>query len=397
VSGSLTAPPADDDLLVERLLASARARLDMDVALVARISDGEHEVAAASGTPESFGTRAGACARAEDTYCSIVADTGEPLVVTDAKEDPRTADMAATHAAGVGAYVGVPLRSSNGELYGTLCCFSHGAGADLDQRDVQYMSVIGDVLAEHLDAVDAQRRARRAALGRIEGVVGTDDGLRTVFQPIVKLADGAVVGVEALSRFPEPPTRRPDEWFAEAAHVGLGVALEAKAVERAVAAASPLLPPRYLSVNVSPELLASDDLVVVAQRFGPERLVVEVTEHQAVEAYEELLVFVERLRAIGVRLAVDDAGSGYASFRHILSLSPDVIKLDIDLVRGIHHDPRRRSLARAMVGFAAEVGASLVAEGIEEPEEQATLCSLGVGYGQGFLLGRPSASLPSGG
>jgi EAL domain-containing protein (putative c-di-GMP-specific phosphodiesterase class I) len=390
----MTLRPADDDLLVERLLASARARLGMDVAFVARISDGEHEIAATSGEVESFATRAGACSPLEQTYCSMVAATGAPLVVADAKEDPRTAEMPATHAADVGAYAGVPLQSSNGELYGTLCCISHAASAPLGERDLQYMRVIGDVLAEHLDAVESERQARRAAVDRIEGVVGADDGLQTVFQPIVSLADGAVVGAEALSRFPEPPVRPPDEWFAEAARVGLGAALEAKAIERAVAAASQLPPSVYLSVNASPQLLASGDLIVAARRFGADRLVLEVTEHQAVEAYEELLVFVDRLRRIGVRLAVDDAGSGYASFRHILSLSPDVIKLDIGLVRGIHEDWGRRSLARAMVAFAAEVGASLVAEGIEVPEEEATLRSLGVGYGQGYLLGRPSASLP---
>lgn len=383
-----------DDLLVERLLASARARLGMDVALVSRISAGEYEVAAASGATESFGSPPGACSRLEDTYCSIVARTGAPLLVTDAKDDPRTAAMPATTAVDVGAYVGVPLRSSNGELYGTLCCAGHAGGAVLDGRDVQYLRVIGDLLAEHLDAVEADRQARRTALDRIGGVVGADDGLRTLFQPIVDLTDGVVVGTEALSRFPEPPVRPPDQWFAEAAHVGLGAELEAKAIERAVDAASGLPASVYLSVNASPELLASDGLIAVAQRFGAGRLVVEVTEHHAVEAYEELLVFVQRLRRIGVRLAVDDAGSGYASFRHILSLNPDVIKLDIDLVRGIHQDQGRRSLARAMVAFAAEVGASLVAEGVEAPEEQAMLRSLGVGYGQGFLLGRPSPTLP---
>lgn len=383
----------DNDSLVERLLTSARVRLGMEVAMVARIAEGQHEIAGASGPLESFGTGAGVCTRTSDIYCSLVADAREPLIIHDVTEDPRTSAMTITTAGDVGSYVGVPLEAGNGELYGTLCCLSHSADTSLGDRDLQYMTVIADILAEHLDAVERVRRARRAAIERIRGVLGSDDGLQTVFQPIVSLVDEEVVGVEALSRFPGPPVRPPNEWFADAAEAGLRAELELEAVRRSVERASQLSPPSYLSVNVSPDLLASGELVMAAQSFGP-RLVVEVTEHAAVDQYEELLVAIDGLRSFGVRLAVDDAGSGYASFRHILSLRPEVIKLDLGLVRGIHQDSGRQSLARAIVGFASDFGASLVAEGVEVPEESAALRTLGVRYGQGYLFGRPVASLP---
>lgn len=389
----MTAPALDSDALVERLLASARTRLGMDVALVARIAEGEHEIAGASGPLDSFSTGAGACTSANDMYCSLVVDTRQPLIIRDVREDPRTSGMAVTTTADVGSYVGVPLEAGNGELYGTLCCLSHSADRDLGDRDLQYMTVIADILAEHLDAVERVRRARRAAIERIRGVLGSDDRLQTVFQPIVSLVDEEVVGVEALSRFPGPPVRPPNEWFADAADAGLQAELELEAVRRAIERASGLSPSIYLSVNVSPDLLASRELVTAAQLFGP-RLVVEVTEHAAVDHYEELLVAIDGLRSFGIRLAVDDAGSGYASFRHILSLRPEVIKLDIGLVRGIHEDAGRQSLARAIVAFASDFGASLVAEGVEVPEESEVLRALGVRYGQGYLFGRPVASLP---
>ena len=93
-------------------------------------------------------------------------------------------------------------------------------------------------------------------------------------------------------------------------------------------------------------------------------------------------------RASGARLAVDDAGAGFASFRHVLELEPDVIKLDMSLTRDIDRDPRRRALARGLIGFAAELGIEIVAEGIETPAQLATLQEL-VGLGQGMLLGPP--------
>jgi EAL domain-containing protein (putative c-di-GMP-specific phosphodiesterase class I) len=117
--------------------------------------------------------------------------------------------------------------------------------------------------------------------------------------------------------------------------------------------------------------------------------VVEITEHELIEDYAHLLDALTPLRTAGIRLAVDDAGSGYASLRHILSLQPDIIKLDIALTRGVDTDPVRRALASALVGFARDTGSVIVAEGIETSAELAALQRLGVPLGQGFYLARP--------
>nr|WP_243737746.1 EAL domain-containing protein [Blastococcus xanthinilyticus] len=105
--------------------------------------------------------------------------------------------------------------------------------------------------------------------------------------------------------------------------------------------------------------------------------------------YPAVLAVTSRLRASGITVSVDDAGAGYASLRHILRLSPDVIKLDIGLVMGLHTDPARQALTSAMVAFAAETGARLVAEGVEDAAERDALLARGVRYGQGYLFGRP--------
>jgi EAL domain-containing protein (putative c-di-GMP-specific phosphodiesterase class I) len=116
---------------------------------------------------------------------------------------------------------------------------------------------------------------------------------------------------------------------------------------------------------------------------------VELTEHQPVEDYAELDDALGRLRAHGVRVAVDDVGSGFASFRHVTRVKPEILKLDRTLVCGIDEDPVRQSLASAIVAFARDVGAIVVSEGIENQSELSCLMELAVGCGQGFYLARP--------
>jgi EAL domain-containing protein (putative c-di-GMP-specific phosphodiesterase class I)/FixJ family two-component response regulator len=238
---------------------------------------------------------------------------------------------------------------------------------------------------EEQERLLAQEWAERESRVR-QAITGRD--LTMVFQPIADLRSGATTGFEALARFSQAPVRPPNEWFAEAASVGLETDLELKAVESAVEALDLLPPGTYLSVNVSPQTMVDRRLQDVLRPVA-DRIVVELTEHAAVDEYEKLLAATGALRAMGARIAVDDAGSGYSSFQHILQVCPDIIKLDLDLTRGIHADPARRALGLALVAFSIEIGADVIAEGIEEAEELHTLREIGVGCGQGYLLGRP--------
>jgi len=210
------------------------------------------------------------------------------------------------------------------------------------------------------------------------------------FQPIVELRSSAIVGVEALARFVGPPRRAPDLWFSEAASVGFGTELELAAIRKACATLPRLPRDVYLSINLSPETLATAELYELIAEVGGTSLVAEITEHALVESYESVTGAVGRLRALGVRLAVDDAGAGFASFRHILNLSPELIKLDLTLIRDIHLDGSKRALTSGLISFADKSGALIVAEGIESAPELETLVELGILYGQGYLLGRPS-------
>jgi EAL domain-containing protein (putative c-di-GMP-specific phosphodiesterase class I) len=243
--------------------------------------------------------------------------------------------------------------------------------------------------AEHAARTQAEHRER---IERITRVLACDE-LAMVFQPIVDLHTGFVVGMEALARFAGEPQRTPDLWFEEATGVGLAEELELAAVNAALVRLPELAADMYLSVNVCPATAVAPALDALLGGTSYDRIVLEITEHARVCDYDGLASALDRLRAKGVRVAVDDAGAGFASFQHILRLRPDIIKLDITLTRDIDIDPIRRALGLALVSFAAELNATIVAEGIESRQEMDALVALGVSCGQGYFLGRP-ANLP---
>jgi EAL domain-containing protein (putative c-di-GMP-specific phosphodiesterase class I) len=242
------------------------------------------------------------------------------------------------------------------------------------------------------EVVNLDRRRREHEERRIARLID-GEGLNVALQAIVDLDSRRVVGAEALARFSdERGNRMPtEETLLDAHALGMGVELELAIIELALRCEERLPEGLYLALNVSPALLSSGDLEdLIAQGHHDHRpLVVELTEHQAVEDYGELGEALERLREQGVRVAVDDVGSGFASFRHVTRVNPEILKLDRSLVCGIDEDPVRQSLASAIVSFARDVGAIVVSEGIESENELSCLMDLAVGCGQGFYLARP--------
>jgi EAL domain-containing protein (putative c-di-GMP-specific phosphodiesterase class I) len=244
---------------------------------------------------------------------------------------------------------------------------------------------------EQIELVSLDRRRRERVQERVQRLID-GEGLNVAFQPIVDLESGQVVGAEALARFKAPdgsaiPTER---CFLDAHAVDMGVELELAVIKLALDNHERLPDGRYLALNASPAVLEHDDLLLeIARRDLTRPLVVELTEHQPVEDYAALGASLERLRELGLRVAVDDVGSGFASFRHVTRVNPDILKLDRTLVCGIDDDPVRQSLASAIVSFARDVGAIVVSEGIESESELCCLKDLAVGCGQGFYLGRP--------
>jgi EAL domain-containing protein (putative c-di-GMP-specific phosphodiesterase class I)/putative methionine-R-sulfoxide reductase with GAF domain len=212
-------------------------------------------------------------------------------------------------------------------------------------------------------------------------------------QPVVRPADRLIVGYEALARMPLDPVRSPDWWLAKAEEVGLRASLEVACLAAATDLGSPP-DERLLFVNLSPSLLAEPAALALLERL-PERVVVELTEQEAVEDYDGLRHDLAPWLARGVRIAIDDAGAGYSSLRHVIELTPDFLKLDRELVRDLDRDGNRRALVSAMSAFAAEVGTSVIAEGVETAEELEVLRDAEVDLVQGYLLARPGVPWPA--
>jgi PAS domain S-box-containing protein len=288
-------------------------------------------------------------------------------------------------AAGVRAFAYAPVFHG-GSVIGILAVGS--ADEDATTQLAGQLAAIVDFAALAGALYGVRIRDTRAAgylRAAIERVIERQ-AFSPVFQPVVDLRSGQIVGYEALTRFADGVA--PDRRFADASALGLGSALERATLESALDAAKALSPSRYLHLNVSPAfVLAGSDLnrLVTGTRA---RLVLEVTEEAAIADY---VAFREAVGNLGrpVCLAVDDAGAGFASLRHILELQPAFIKLDLSLVRGIDADPARQALVAGMRFFARTTRRRLIAEGVETEAEAATLRSLDVRLAQGYLFGRP--------
>jgi len=271
------------------------------------------------------------------------------------------------------------------EIVDAIYTVAHGSRA-LSKQVTD--GVLGE-LTEKLALEEESAEVRRRDLARIERAL-REDLISVVYQPIVDLGSRLTVGFEALARFDDEPIAPPDAWFATAARVDRLMELEIEAVRTALLGLDALPRHAFLSLNVSPAAAASRELATAFDGTDLRRIVIEITEHAPVDDYDALVPRLDDLRARGARLAIDDAGAGFASLRHILRLSPDIIKTDITLTRNIATSRAERALTTALISFAEEMGTTIVAEGIESQTDIEVLRELGVPLGQGYHLGRPA-------
>jgi EAL domain-containing protein (putative c-di-GMP-specific phosphodiesterase class I)/ActR/RegA family two-component response regulator len=283
--------------------------------------------------------------------------------------------------------VGYLVKGANVDVVQGIMAASRGEGVISNELMADVIGELGGRLARQHEEEETKRLGRK----RIETTI-EHRAFEIAFQPVLNLRTGRIDGVEALARFTSEPYRAPDLWFQEAWRLGLGIDLELAAVFAAFDSARPLPPGVFLAVNVSPQTVTNSRFSeLLVSKCCAESLVVELTEHAVVEDYDLLTGWLGPLRQSGVRVAVDDAGAGYASLRHVLLVKPDFIKLDISLVSDIDKDRAKLALAKSIVSFADESGTKVIAEGIESVAQLERVTELGVDYGQGYLLGRPSS------
>ncbi len=218
--------------------------------------------------------------------------------------------------------------------------------------------------------------------------------LSTVFQPIIHLKTGMILGYEALARGPEgSPFNHPDLIFNLASKGKFLLQAERIAKISAMEAAR-AIPNHYkLFLNIDSELLVNpEEILKMLREVGcqPGRLVFEITERKAVKDFEQLRKIVKLMKDQGYFFAIDDAGSGYASMESIAILDPHYIKIDQSIVRGVHLHSVKQDVVKAFIKLSKMRKATIIAEGVEEREEAMTLMKLGIEYAQGFYFARPA-------
>ncbi|MFT4172795.1 MAG: EAL domain-containing protein [Rhodocyclaceae bacterium] len=377
------APPAETD----KILNIVRNHLGMDVAFISRFGEVTRVLEHVVGEVDCP-LVPGQSLPLEEGYCLKIVQGELPQLIPDTSQVPATLDIPATRQLPIGAHLSVPIQLENGHVYGTLCCFNHLPIPRLGAEDLRLVRALSDVLAANIDRAHEEKAAALARQLRIQALI-SQEALKPVYQPIYAVATGKLFAFECLSRFPSLDPTNPDFWFKSAHEVGLSDELQLHAIERALAPTFSEWDDLRLNINSSPELIASGKLLALLQDTHFKQIVVEVTEHDVINDYAPVIKGADALRSHGIKLAIDDAGAGIASMRHVLLLKPDVVKLDMSIVRGVDKDPARQSLIEGLVRFCHDQGATVTAEGVETKEELEALSRLGVDRVQGFYLGKP--------
>lgn len=378
----------DINARLTKLLVLIRKHLDMDIAFISEFKDNTRLFKLVDSDKPHDIVHPGNSDPINDTYCKKIAENELDNIIHDTNNNAITRNMPVTAKLNIGAYIGVPITLANGHIYGTFCCYNENKNNSLNKRDLSFLSLISDLASQLIDKKIQDDKINQSIKSKILNILETKN-IQIYYQPIYSLKTNTVSGYESLSRFFVEPYRTPDLWFNEAAQFCLGEALEMLAINTIISSLDKFNKNVYISINTSPEHILSGAVTNAFSNLDCSQIVLEITEHTPIADYSKMLSALAPLRKKGIRLAIDDVGAGYSSFQHILELQADIIKLDVSLTRNINIDRRKYLLAKALCGFAKDIGCNIVAEGIETQEEINTLRKLGVDKVQGYYLGHP--------
>jgi len=363
------------------------------VALVALDLDDFKAINEQHGHPFGDGVLEGVAAQLRESIrgADIAARTGGGefaliLPGTDAEAAQEIAERVRTAVAGLSP-AGSELSCSAGVAVYPVDADNAGALLQLAEGALYWAKRSGKSRTRRFDPDHVRLSGDAPQRSEIERILD-ERAIEPLYQPVASLITGRLIGYEALARFPDAPDRPPSTWFAQANACGLGPELEAAAIR---AALEPVgrPPGTHLALNVSPSALSTDAVKAVLPDDLSD-LVIELTEHEVYVGDSLLSNSLAQLRERGARIAIDDAGAGYAGLKQVMWVRPDIVKLDLELTRAIHSDPVRMALVESLVRFARRVGATVCAEGIENHDDIEVLANLDVPCGQGYAIGRPA-------
>lgn len=243
-----------------------------------------------------------------------------------------------------------------------------------------------------------QQSGETTLLSRLHEIVERRQ-LNALFQPIIRMQDGEIIGYEGLIRGPsDSPLHSPMNLFKVARDNNLTVQVEHLCRRVTIERFAELALPGKLFLNVSPECLLQPEMkkgetLSYIQEVGidPQNVIIELTESEPTYDYELLLQAVMHYRDMGFQIAIDDLGAGFSSLRLWSELRPEYVKIDMHFIQGINHDPVKLQFVRSIQEIAEKSGTIVIAEGIESQTELLLIRDLGVSYGQGYHIGRPNA------
>ncbi|ETI59250.1 EAL domain-containing protein [Marinomonas profundimaris] len=374
---------------LEKIVSAVRVYLKMDIAIIAEVKNNSLYFRYVDADPASTFPQSRAPHPYDGSYCQLLVNGQIPRLIQNTQEHAVAKELASTKAFSIGSFVGALIYLEDGTFYGAVYCFQNKPDYTLNERDLSVIEYFADLIGNTLDDHTKKTQQRHEVESRIHTVIA-NDFITMHYQPILDLNTNNISGYESLARFNSDPYVTPDIWFEDAQLVGLDEKLEMLAVRSALKLDHLFRDNNhYLSINASPSHILSGALENTIGHLAC-NVLIEITEHQPIADYAAFQRALSSLRCEGVKLAIDDVGTGYSNLSHILELEPDIIKLDLSLTRDIHKDRKRSALASALCTFAKEIDCEIIAEGIENVNELNKLKELGVNKGQGYFIGRPS-------
>ncbi|MDJ0979282.1 MAG: EAL domain-containing protein [Erythrobacter sp.] len=372
---------------INDMLETVRAHLDMDVAFISRQIGKTHRVFTHVAAAREEPLCAGAMNENDNSLCWLVIEGRLPEKMCDTSQFEFARSLPVVEDLDIRSHFSVPMKRKNGQVHGSLCCYSHRPRHEITERDMRLLRSAAALVSDQIEGRIELEEQKKAALDEVETSIRSG-ALSVAHQPIVEINTARPVGYECLLRLEGNSGSSPTALFERAREAGQTFELEMHAASHALATLERAKENQFISINVSPSTIITDAFASMIPDGFKERLVIEITENHAIRDYCAVKRAVGRIQN-KAKVAIDDVGAGFAGLRHLVELDPDIIKIDRDLIASVSTDPARRALTFALSQFALETRSTLIAEGVETQDDLAALRDQGIRFAQGFALGRP--------